>query len=828
MAEIPEKIGKYRVLGLLGRGGMGAVYKAEDVSIGRLVAIKVLLTSFDNEDMLKRFFSEARSNGKLQHPNIVTLYDLGDMDGAPYLVMQFLDGESLDKVIASDRQINLLEAAIIVRQVCSALHFAHENDIIHRDVKPGNVVLMPDGNVKLVDFGIARYGNERQTRTGMAVGSVNYMSPEQISGTNVDRRTDVYSTGVLLYELLTRQLPFAGTDIVSTINKVLNAPIPDIAESIPDASDKLREVVATALAKDPAARYQTAEDMSDDLLALQEQLQQTVIHERIHLVKEAIIARDWELASDRLSHLRRIDLQNREARELSREIRTFSNSSSTEEKIRSVTELVTQAEAQQRFEDVLRLCALGLEIDPENPLLLQLREKAQKSAATAPAPELPVQIAGSVPGLKRAGTAPVLLEPALAGKPTTRVSAEVPLRTSEPALGIASSEKQVSRSRTYVAAAFALVVISVAGGWFAFRGKSHDQSTVVHSNTGDSPSTIQPTLPSSQPQSTPGSESSRDSNTSSIPAAPVSSAPATSKANTDSVQGTSDATEWRRLQSEPTLSGLDQFIAHYPSSTFRTQAESKREELAWNRAQEFGTAASLAEYLGRYPSGRYADRARDGVLRLDQKTIDGATDLGQLDPLLLKYPAGDMHARVVTKMDDLSWSQASRDPARAAEYLRSFPTGRHAGEARLLTSRNTNAGSTPPPVSASKSSPPPAESGSEHQGGDDKTLIQTALSIYEQAYNRQDVGAIERVWPTIPGRMKKNMEDSFKKMKSTHLTNEVLSETISGNSATLKLSQTIAFSTGGPLQSKSDKVTMELHKGGSGSGSNFWYIDSIH
>ncbi len=239
MSTIPAQIGKYRILESIGRGGMGAVYKAEDATIGRLVAIKVLLTDFEDEEMRKRFYAEARSTGKLHHPNIVTLYDLGETGGSPYLVMQFLDGESLYKILTSSRQLTMVEVFDIVRQVCNGLQFAHENQIIHRDIKPANVVLLPDNTVKIIDFGIAKFGNDRQTRTGMAIGSVKYMSPEQISGSGVDGRSDIYSTGVLLYELMTRKVPFDGSDLVSTMHKILTEEPPLITATIPDAPIRL-------------------------------------------------------------------------------------------------------------------------------------------------------------------------------------------------------------------------------------------------------------------------------------------------------------------------------------------------------------------------------------------------------------------------------------------------------------------------------------------------------------------------------------------------------------------------------------------------------------
>ena len=157
--NVPKKLGKYDVLDVVGRGGMGIVYKAIDPGIGRLVAIKMMTAGFvDDPDLLKRFYREAQSAGKLQHPNIVTIYDLGDQDGNPYMVMQFLEGESLDSIIASRRPVSLEQKLNTVIQVCNGLSYAHQHNVIHRDIKPANVKVLKDLTVKIVDFGISRTG----------------------------------------------------------------------------------------------------------------------------------------------------------------------------------------------------------------------------------------------------------------------------------------------------------------------------------------------------------------------------------------------------------------------------------------------------------------------------------------------------------------------------------------------------------------------------------------------------------------------------------------------------------------------------------------------
>src|ERR1022692_4750048 len=185
----PKTIGKYEVLDVIGRGGMGVVYKATDPHIGRFVAIK-MITGGD----LERFYAEAKSTGNLQCPNIVTVYELGDQDGDPYLVMEYLEGVSLESIISSRRPLSLSTKLGIIIDVCHGLSYAHQRGVIHRDIKPANIMVSNDGTAKIVDFGIAHIGDKGMTRTGQIVGSLSFMSPEQIQSKPVDSRSDIFST----------------------------------------------------------------------------------------------------------------------------------------------------------------------------------------------------------------------------------------------------------------------------------------------------------------------------------------------------------------------------------------------------------------------------------------------------------------------------------------------------------------------------------------------------------------------------------------------------------------------------------------------------------
>jgi serine/threonine-protein kinase len=217
-----KRIGKYEVIEVLGRGGMGLVYRAFDRQLNREVAIKTVTEGFTgDQEMLQRFYREAAKTGALKHPNIVIVHDLGEQDGFPYIVMEYLSGDPLDRLIQSGKPQPLAFKLKIIEQVCYALGYAHRNDVIHRDVKPANVIVQPDGVVKLLDFGIARQEklDGHLTRTGLVIGTIQYMAPERLKNVAFDGRSDIFSVGVMLFQLLTGQLPFTGD--YSIVQKIL-------------------------------------------------------------------------------------------------------------------------------------------------------------------------------------------------------------------------------------------------------------------------------------------------------------------------------------------------------------------------------------------------------------------------------------------------------------------------------------------------------------------------------------------------------------------------------------------------------------------------------
>jgi eukaryotic-like serine/threonine-protein kinase len=258
--------GRYRIVRKLGAGGMANVYLAEDQELGRRVAIKILNERHANdEQFVERFRREAKSAAALSHPNIVSIYDRGEAEGTYYIAMEHLDGRTLKELIVARGPAPVHVAIDYARQILAALRFAHRHGIVHRDIKPHNVLVDGEGRAKVADFGIARAGASQMTEAGSIVGTAQYLSPEQARGAPVDNRSDLYSMGVVLFELLTGRVPFTGDSPVEIAMKHLSETPPPPSAKRPEIPRELDLVVTRALAKDPAHRYQTAEEMDLDL-----------------------------------------------------------------------------------------------------------------------------------------------------------------------------------------------------------------------------------------------------------------------------------------------------------------------------------------------------------------------------------------------------------------------------------------------------------------------------------------------------------------------------------------------------------------------------------
>ncbi|HSB37622.1 MAG TPA: protein kinase [Gaiellaceae bacterium] len=261
---------RYELEELVGTGGMSSVYRAHDTLLERDVALKVLHEQYTDEvDYVERFRREARSVAQLSHPNIVTVIDRGEQDGRQFIVFEYVDGENLKSLVEREGPLPERDAIVLALQIARALGFAHEHGLVHRDVKPQNVLLNGDGQAKVTDFGIARSLDVHGglTQTGTVMGTSDYIAPEQARGQRVDAQSDVYSLGAVLYELLTGEVPFPGDNFVAVALRHINEPPPSVRERRPELSPRLDAAIRQAMAKDPRERFDSMDELCSELTA---------------------------------------------------------------------------------------------------------------------------------------------------------------------------------------------------------------------------------------------------------------------------------------------------------------------------------------------------------------------------------------------------------------------------------------------------------------------------------------------------------------------------------------------------------------------------------
>ncbi|HET7840316.1 MAG TPA: serine/threonine-protein kinase, partial [Terriglobia bacterium] len=364
---IPTKLGKYEIKGELGTGAMGVVYRAEDSRLGRPVALKVMSPNVaSNPDLVKRFYREAQAAGQLHHPNIVVIHDIDEVEGVPFIAMEFLEGEDLDKIISAGKDIPVVKKLDIIIQACKGLHHAHQRGIVHRDVKPGNIVLLNDGMVKIVDFGIAHLGATSMTQTGMVLGTVMYMSPEQIGGQRVDARADIFSIGVILYELLAYRTPFSGPDVPSVLYKILNEPPDPLAEHVRNCPPQLETIIRKALEKDRTKRYQTAEDMAFDLQRVADSMRRDMVEVYLKQGQRFKEENNYTLAKDSFRKVLEIDSAHDLAKTLLDQVQEQIASRQRAQKIEQLMRHVKESLQGEEFDEAVSALDEIIQLEPEN------------------------------------------------------------------------------------------------------------------------------------------------------------------------------------------------------------------------------------------------------------------------------------------------------------------------------------------------------------------------------------------------------------------------------------------------------------------------------
>jgi tetratricopeptide (TPR) repeat protein/predicted Ser/Thr protein kinase len=369
------KIGKYEIIKVLGRGGMGEVLLAQDIDLGRRVAIKRPFKSA-LEEGLARFQVEARA-ATLRHPNIPTVYEMGVQDGLPFIAMEFVEGEPLDKVIASGRPLDMITKLRIIEQVCSALGYAHANGIIHRDIKPANVIVQTDGVAKIIDFGIAKVqdgeGKAGLTQTSAVIGSLHYIAPERFKGGPIDGRVDIFSAGVTLFKLLTGEEPFTGGEATASY-KIVNEAHSSLANYLHDYPPVLDEIVAKSLAKNPDDRYLTGEDFADALHDVIEDLKRTRVAELFDDAERLTTESRYVPALELLEEAAKLDPANTQVRKLRKFVREHQERLRRAERLRECTLKADEALLAGNFEEALNQLKDAQNLDPTST---DLRQKIQ-------------------------------------------------------------------------------------------------------------------------------------------------------------------------------------------------------------------------------------------------------------------------------------------------------------------------------------------------------------------------------------------------------------------------------------------------------------------
>jgi Protein kinase domain len=388
-----QKIGKYAVIDVIGSGGMGIVYRAHDAALNRTVAIKMLKRAEAGPGkvhQLEQFFTrELRATASLQHRNIVTVYESGEQDGNPYLVMECLDGEPVSRVINERRPMPIVDKLELFVQVCDGLQHAHDRkpQVIHRDIKPANVILLRDGTAKIVDFGIARVvGVETSTlQAGQLLGSLSYLSPEQINSVPIDARTDIFSAGVMLYELLTYTLPFQGSEAAAVFVKILREEPPPLSTYLGEVPPELQACVSRALAKKTHDRYQTAEELGFDLLQIQKKIKQGMAADFMQRAEAALHRGDLERVKLHLQEILRLDRHHDQANRMLAEVRRAIQEQQRSAQIVQMRSQAQVALAGQQYEEALACADQALQLDPADQVSTDLREEIQKAISLSKA-----------------------------------------------------------------------------------------------------------------------------------------------------------------------------------------------------------------------------------------------------------------------------------------------------------------------------------------------------------------------------------------------------------------------------------------------------------
>jgi serine/threonine protein kinase len=494
----PQQIGRYEILEELGRGAMGVVFKGRDPFIGRLVAVKTITTGIaDNPELLERFRREAQAAGGLQHPNIVTIYEMSEFEGTPFIAMEYLEGASLEKTIGEQARLPLVHKLGYLVQACRALDYAHRRGVIHRDVKPANIMVTSEGVVKVVDFGIARIVDTAKTQTGVLLGTLSYMSPEQVRGQHADERCDVWALGVVMYELLAYRRPFEGENHAALLMCILQQEPKAIRGFLPECPLELENVVQRALRKEEALRYPTMEALLVDLEPIWTSLQKDAVQKLVSHGRELMEGGKLEEASEVLRKSLSIDTGNAVAKALFDQVnaklgtssaRVVERKQSTGDQNR-ILEVVARTDKQASNYTQGGTVAVTGQFDPQLTRVMEPGGKSRESAVP------PAQSFGAEPGGTIFASSPS--QALRDDRPTTSTAGQrlaapkiIPPRPSTPLSPTATARRTTAaqagarprrRSPVFATAAVVALLLLGAVGYLRFAAR-HKVAYVPHLN----------------------------------------------------------------------------------------------------------------------------------------------------------------------------------------------------------------------------------------------------------------------------------------------------------------------------------------------------------
>ncbi len=377
-----KKLGKFEIKEQLGQGGMGVVYRAWDSRMERWVALKTISPDkAARADFLKRFRKEALSAGRLDHPNIVTVYEFDEQDEVCFIAMQFLDGTDLESLLASprwEREFTIYPKLTILIQICQGLAYAHRNGVIHRDVKPANIMVLPDGTPKLVDFGIARMGEASSATQSLLLGTAPYMAPEQVDGRLVDERVDVFAVGVIGYRMFAGHFPFEGPNVSSILHNILHNPPPPLSTYLADYPPDLERILLRALAKDRGDRFGAMEEMGFELQSLLSSLNTKLISSYLEEVRRLILLHDFPRAKDLLRRVLELEPGNTTANSLWQQVQTLLQQEYTKRKVQGLLNDGIEAYERADWPRAMECFESGLALDANHEMLQTYRNLTER------------------------------------------------------------------------------------------------------------------------------------------------------------------------------------------------------------------------------------------------------------------------------------------------------------------------------------------------------------------------------------------------------------------------------------------------------------------